>query len=307
MACGVLLRATGEVLIAQRPPGKIAAGAWEFPGGKIEAGESVRTALERELHEELGVTVLAARPLIRFTHAYSDRIVDLETWLIEDWDAEPHARESQHFEWRRPDAMQDLPLLPTVEPILRRLRLPEDYVFTPPHADERRIRAGLAQLPARALLRLRLPALSAAVYEQLARRLLPDCRALGLSLILDRGADMALELGASGWHLREAELASDPQQPRPPGLRLMGSAHSRSSLERLRDLGADAAVLGTVRSSPSHAGQAALGWDGFSAMTQDLVLPIYAIGGLSGADKPQAFAAGAQGVAGISAYWSRGS
>ena len=149
VACGVLRRADGAVLLAQRPAGKIAAGKWEFPGGKIETGESPRVALERELHEELGIGISQARPLIRFTHAYHDRIVTLDTWLVERWRHEVRAVEGQCFDWQAPDAAIALDLLPTVQPILAALRLPTDYVFTPPDADEARIRDGLDGLPPR--------------------------------------------------------------------------------------------------------------------------------------------------------------
>ncbi|MGH8541632.1 MAG: NUDIX domain-containing protein, partial [Stenotrophobium sp.] len=111
VAAGCMVNAAGEVLIAQRPDGKIAAGLWEFPGGKIEPGESAHGALVRELHEELGVTVRAARPLIRIAHEYSDRSVILDTWLVSGFDGEPHARENQALAWVLPSRLSDYPLL----------------------------------------------------------------------------------------------------------------------------------------------------------------------------------------------------
>lgn len=75
VACGVVLNPAGEALMAQRPAGKIAAGFWEFPGGKIEAGESAHNALVRELDEELGIRVHASTPLIDFIQPYTDRRV----------------------------------------------------------------------------------------------------------------------------------------------------------------------------------------------------------------------------------------
>ncbi|MGQ0698666.1 MAG: Nudix family hydrolase [Panacagrimonas sp.] len=303
VACGVLRLESGDVLIAQRPEGKIAAGKWEFPGGKIEAGESSRAALGRELHEELGIELRVARPLIRFTHAYWDRVVTLDTWVVSGWDGEVHGREGQRFEWRTPAEALNLDVLPTVAPILRALALPEDYVFTPPDANERRIREGLAQLPRRALLRLRLPSLEREAYAALAQSVLADARALGLRVMLDRDRAMAQELGADGWHLPQQVLMSLAQLE-PESLLRIASCHDAASLARARELGFDAAVLGTIAATHTHPGTALLGWNEFAKLAGKANLPVYGIGGVGPNDKATAFEHRAQGVAGISAYWS---
>jgi 8-oxo-dGTP diphosphatase len=100
VACGVLVDADGQVLMAQRPPGKIAAGHWEFPGGKIEPGETTLAALSRELREELGVEVLAAEPLIDFVHRYRDRRVRLRTYRVTAYRGQPQGQEAQTLAWR---------------------------------------------------------------------------------------------------------------------------------------------------------------------------------------------------------------
>ncbi len=196
VACGVLVDGEGRLLIAQRPAGKIAAGKWEFPGGKIEPGETALEALKRELQEELGVGIGHARPLLRFRHEYSDRHVLLDTWLVDRWDGAPQSREQQAFAWRGLDQLGDLDLLPTVTPILGALRLPPHYVFTPPEASLGALLMGLGKLPRGALLRLRLPSLAASDYLDVARTLLPACRIAGLKLILDREPAMVAAIGA---------------------------------------------------------------------------------------------------------------
>ncbi|MGQ0503098.1 MAG: Nudix family hydrolase [Panacagrimonas sp.] len=307
VACGVLQDPAGRVLITQRPAGKIAAGKWEFPGGKIEPGESAHAALARELGEELGIAPTAARPLIRFTHAYSDRIVTLDTWLVTGWTGEVQGRERQRFQWHAPDGAIALDLLPTVQPILRALRLPVDYVFTPPEADEELIFEGLARLPRGALLRLRLPARPRPSYEQLARRLVAQAPPHGLRIVLDRDAKMARDLGADGWHASQHTLlhaTADEIELAKPLLRI-ASCHDVESLARARSLEFDAAVLGHVAATGSHPGAAPLGWPRFAALAGAANLPVYAIGGLGPTDRATAFAHHAQGVAGISAYWSR--
>ena len=306
VAAGVLQDAQGRVLMAQRPEGKIAAGYWEFPGGKIEPGETAREALARELAEELGVQVLNARPLIRFRHEYSNRSVILDTWLVSAFQGEVESRERQSFAWAAVGELVAWPqVLPTVAPITAALRLPSQYVFTPPGASAAEIRRGLRRLPAGALLRLRAPQLDDVAYQRYASELRAAVREAGLGLVLDRDPEQALALGAQGWHAtsrRLAELQSTLGDRVPP-LRLV-SCHDAAELKRALQLGFTAAVLGPVQATSSHPGQPALGWPVFTERVQGAGLPVYALGGLGPQHLDQAFAAYAQGVAGISAYWS---
>lgn len=303
----MLIDAQRRVLIVERPPGKIAALKWEFPGGKIEPGESPREALDRELHEEIGIVVRQARPLLLFTHEYLERKVTLHTWLVTAWDGEVHGRESQRFVWQAPDAPHALDVLPTVGPILRALRLPEDYVFTPAGASADALVRGLSAFPRQTLLRLRQPQLDRARYETLARRLIERARAWGLRVVLDRGEPMARFLGAAGVHFPQAALMQLEPEDLPPARNVLrlASCHDLASLQQAERLGLDAVVIGNVKASATHPGRAGLGWEGFAALASQGALPAYAIGGLGPADKPEAFAHYAQGVAGISAYWSR--
>lgn len=302
VTCGVLCKSNGEVLIAQRPAGKIAAGKWEFPGGKIERGESAEVALRRELHEELGISVTAARPLIRVTHDYSDRRVVLDTWLVSSWSGEIHGREQQAFAWALPQDLARYDLLAADGPIVTALTLPLHYVFTPPAAAESAIREGLNALPESALLRLRLPGMAEYDYEALAQSVLPAVRARGLRLILDRDPAMVLRIGADGWHATSTALASRSQRPSGPKL-VLASCHDERELTMARQLSADAVVIGPVLETASHPGADALAWSGFASLVRQASLPAYAIGGLSRMDAEVAQQHYGQGVAGISAYW----
>lgn len=307
VACGALRDARGRVLIVERPAGKIAALKWEFPGGKIETGETPRAALDRELHEEIGIVVREARPLILFTHEYLERKVTLHTFLVTDWDGEVHGRESQRLAWNSPGTPHGLDVLPTVAPILRALGLPEDYVFTPPDVDVERLIRGLSAFPRQTLVRLRQPRLDRTHYEASARRLIEAARPWGLRVVLDRGEPMARLLGAAGVHFPQVALMQlEPGQlPNANNVLRLASCHDLASLQQAERMGLDAVVIGSVSATGSHPGAAPLGWDGFTGLATQVPLPAYAIGGLGPADKPQAFAHYAQGVAGISAYWSR--
>lgn len=303
VACGVLTRPGREVLIAQRPEGRIAAGKWEFPGGKIESGESPRQALVRELREELGVEVRQARRLLRFRHDYSDRAVILDTWLVSAFDGEPHPRERQLFQWLSPEALSGLDTLPTVAPIALALRLPKHYVFTPPNVDEDTIRAHLPQLPPGCLLRLRVPALDDQAYLQLAARLLQPARACGIDLILDRKPALVASVGAAGWHADERALRRYRTRPLARPLWFGASVHDAAGMDAARRLGADFMVLGPVLPTATHPQSRGLGWERWQELRGLSPQPVYALGGVGPQQLAQAHEHGAQGVAGIRAYW----
>jgi len=115
-----------RVLIAQRPPGKHLAGRWEFPGGKLEAGEERRAGLTRELREELGITISAPlRPLIRVRHRYDYGEVLIDMWVVRQYSGEPRGLEGQALRWCTSDELESVELLPADGPTVAALRLPE--------------------------------------------------------------------------------------------------------------------------------------------------------------------------------------
>lgn len=119
---GALCDASGRVLLAERPAGKQLAGFWEFPGGKREAGETPREALLRELHEELGVQVIEAAPLIEVPWRYAERALLLDAWLVTRWQGEPQGLEGQGLQWCLPSMVTPATLAPADRVILEALR-----------------------------------------------------------------------------------------------------------------------------------------------------------------------------------------
>lgn len=114
VAVGILQRPDGQVLFAQRPPGKAYAGYWEFPGGKIELGESSHAALVRELKEELGVHVTRATAWLTQQHVYPHAFVELRFFRVTDWQGDVHPQEGQQVAWQIPGAYTVSPMLPAL-------------------------------------------------------------------------------------------------------------------------------------------------------------------------------------------------
>ena len=122
VVAAALIDRQGRVLIAQRPPGKWQAGRWEFPGGKVEAGEDEPQALRRELAEELGIRVHAATRVVEVAHAYPDRRVVIALWLVLRYDGVPAGLDGQALRWVEPRSLADQDLLEADLPMLPALR-----------------------------------------------------------------------------------------------------------------------------------------------------------------------------------------
>ena len=118
VAVGLVADAAGAILITRRPDHAHQGGLWEFPGGKVEAGETVTATLRRELHEELGIRVQAAEPLLHIRHAYPDKTVLLEVWRVTAYQGEPHGREGQPLTWVLPARLADFAFPAADAPII---------------------------------------------------------------------------------------------------------------------------------------------------------------------------------------------
>jgi len=123
VAACALVDADGRVLIAQRPEGKAMAGLWEFPGGKVEAGEQPEQSLIRELREELGITVRpeCLAPLTFASHSYPEFHLLMPLYVCRRWEGFVEAREKQKLKWVRPNELRTFPMPPADEPLIPHL------------------------------------------------------------------------------------------------------------------------------------------------------------------------------------------
>lgn len=304
VAAAVITRPDGSVLLGQRAPDTFYPGYWEFPGGKVEPGETPRDALIRELDEELGMRVDTAYPWITREHVYEHAHVSLHFFEVTAWRGEIHDRVHSALSWQQAGAMDVGPMLPANGPILKALRLPRVCGIT--HAGEIGIDAQLARLEAALagglrLVQIREPALPDADCERFARAVVERCHAAGALAVVNGDAALARRIGADGLHLPARSLmAADGR----PDFEWVGaSCHSRAELEQAAALELDYALLGAVRPTQSHPERATLGWPAFGELIVRLPLPVFALGGLSAGDLETAKAAGAHGVAGIRGIW----
>ena len=121
VAAGILINGEGDVLIAQRVKNDGYQGQWEFPGGKLEAGESAQQALHRELEEEIGISVTEAKPFCTLEHRYPDRQVKLFVFLVSDFAGQPRAREGQGLRWVKAAELREIQFLKGNEAIVEQL------------------------------------------------------------------------------------------------------------------------------------------------------------------------------------------
>ena len=302
VAVGVLLRPDNAVLLADRPAGKPYAGYWEFPGGKIEPGESVEHALARELHEELGIDVGLALPWVTFEFDYPHAYVRLHFCRVYRWHGTPHGREGQRLTFFRLGQDRLGPLLPAAVPALRWLDLPTIVAEAAVDVDTgetllARVDAALAQGLRLLLLR------SAAAPESCAgaslAALVASVRARtqahSARLILDRDLVPSCAGRSDGIQLDERALLQATGRPEADWLG--AEVGSRASLERAAQLGCDYALPPPVL--PGYEVLAAgtpLGWHGFGAFARCAPLPVIARGGLGTDDLGRAMQSGAHGL-----------
>lgn len=303
VAVAVLQRPDGRVLLAERPAGKPWAGYWEFPGGKIEAGESSLQALTRELREELGIDIDRASPWISFEYAYPERRVRLHFYRVTAWHGTPHGREAQRMSWENPQTVGVDPLLPANEAVLRALNLPSIYAITnaarlgvEPFME--RLRAALDR--GVRLIQVREPGLANDALQEFARRVVSAARPYGARVLVNGDADLARRAGADGVHLQAGQLL---QLDAPPAGLWAASCHNAAELARAAQLGAGFVVLSPVLPTLTHPGAAGMGWMQFAQLTRGYPLPVYALGGMRPELLDTAMQHGAHGIALLSGIW----
>ena len=305
VAAAVLTQPNGRVLLAHRPPGKVYAGYWEFPGGKVEPGESLETALARELHEELGIVVTTPCRWITRVFEYPHATVRLNFFRVFEWQGEPHPREGQIFSWQQPDAVEVTPLLPANFPILKALSLPPLLGIS--HAESLGFDTFLARLDVALhnglrVIQLRDKTLPEEARLQLARETVRRAHAHGARVLVNGNLELARAASADGVHLDSSAAAKLSARPDCDWVGV--SCHDAAELAHAAVIEADFALLSPVLPTLTHPGAVTLGWDAFSALAAASPIPVYGLGGLECGDVALAQSQGAHGVALLRGAWA---
>ncbi len=316
VAVGLLLRNFPErpqILMAERTGNQHYAGFWEFPGGKLEAGEHADTALSRELTEELAIhpTLFYRWGGVRqfvYPHAH----VHLFFYRITEWEGTPEGAEGQTIEWFDLYSLPEETILPANRPLLRFLRAPITHLITDVarYGEKnllKQLKIWLDQ-PTPFSIQIRDKTLSENERKQWGHRVLSlvkndrnDC-----PVLWNGSPAIASSLGFDGVHCpQNIWTAPDFVWPEHLPLSFWKSAacHTSEHISRIEQLHFDSATYSPVKMTTTHPHTPALGWNQFETDIQQSIIPIYALGGLHPGDITTAFRHGAHGIALCSSAW----
>lgn len=301
VAVGVIRDGDGNILLTQRAKHAYQGGLWEFPGGKLKGDETVPQALQRELFEEVGISVRTARPLIKINHQYPDLRVLLDVWQVNDFSGIAQACEGQAMRWVRPAQLKQFTFPAANLPIVTAARLPDRYAILEgcSHAEvmhnlERILQTGIS------VLQIRIKSLPTSERQAVCTSVLARCKQQNITTLLN--SDLAIStLAADGIHLSSRELLGLTSRPSTWEW-VAASCHNLAELKHAERIGVDFVVLAPILPTATHPDANPLGWETLAKLTNTCNLPVYALGGLELTDLNRGLEAGAQGIAGISAF-----
>ncbi len=306
VAAAVIRGQDGRILLAKRPDHLHQGGLWEFPGGKVESGETVRAALARELKEELGIELQSTRPLIKVRHDYPDKQVLLDVWEVSSFSGEPHGAEGQPLSWAAPRELGNYQFPAANLPIVAAARLPDHYLITPEALEPAELLQGVREALARGsrLIQLRAPNMFDAQYRDLAVDIQGLCAGKA-QLMLKGPLEWLGDFPAAGWHITAEQLRkyADKGRPFPRERWLAASCHSAEELALAEQMGVDFVTLSPLQATQTHPEAEPMGWEQAAQWLETFNRPVYLLGGVGPEHLDRAWQIGAQGVAGIRAFW----
>lgn len=301
-----IIRNNGRVLLAKRAKHKHQGGLWEFPGGKIEAGETPEQALKRELKEELAIEVTRLNPVFQTSHQYPEYGVHLDIWEVTAFDGEAEGAEGQEIAWVQPKHLLQYEFPDANKAIVTAARLSNRYLITPENLDRAEIVEGLriALDEGIKLICLRAPNFFDPDYRDLAIDAVGVCA--GRADLLVKGPFEWLgDFPMAGWHVTSKQLRqlADKGRPLPANRWLAASCHNAEELELAKQFGVDFVTLSPLAKTATHPEAEPLGWERAKQLIASYDRPVYVLGGLTGQDVPRAQQIGAQGIAAIRGLW----
>ncbi len=306
VAVGIVKDAQQRVLVACRPKHVHQGGLWEFPGGKIHAHETVAQALNRELREELGIEVQSSTPLITIRHAYPDLVVQLHVHTVNTYAGEATGCEGQAIQWISASELRNLTFPAANLPIINAVLLPEFYAILDDSQiaqTQTDVTAALLDYLQRLLdkhiklIQIRLKTLPENLVKTFLELAQPLCAQYAAHLLVNSDT-LAMHSHGHGIHLTSTTLLNLKSRPNCSGW-LAASCHNAEQLQHAAKVGVDFVVLAPVLPTQSHPETSTLGWENFTALTANINIPVYALGGMEIEHLARAKHAGAQGICGI--------
>lgn len=306
VAVAVIVNEQQQVLVTLRPDHVHQGGLWEFPGGKLEQGETITQALTREITEELGIQIGDNEPLMQIQHDYPDKSVRLDVRRVSQFFGEPRGLEGQPVEWRDISSLDARDFPQANRAIIHALQFPDIYMITGAFSDqnefERRLNNALES--GIRLVQLRIRAIeSDQQYLYFASLAQSMCQAYSARLLLNTTLDVFADSAADGLHLSSQRMFEYQQRPVSDQVLLSVSCHNMQQLEQARRIAADLVLISPVKQTTSHPGMAGIGWQRFTELVGHINVPVYALGGMQMNDLAMAKQSGAQGIAAISSCW----
>jgi 8-oxo-dGTP diphosphatase len=311
VAAAVIVNENNEVCISLRHKDAHQGGLWEFPGGKIEQGESVEQALIREISEELNLTIERSRPLIMINHHYSDKSVCLHVSKVLAYKGRAQGLEGQLVKWVPVSQLSFYDFPAANLPVIKAVQLPEKYLITGSYIDHpdfiNKLESAISDGIRLVQLRLKSGFLEdIAQVQALVEMTSQICLRSDVQLMLNLPGEYLNVIDLSqivfaGFHADSRTLMD--LSSREDGLLFSASCHNEEELLKAEKLQADFVVLSPVQKTASHPEASAIGWTRFARMIENTSMPVFALGGLSEEDLERAWLSGAQGVAAISAFW----
>jgi 8-oxo-dGTP diphosphatase len=307
VSVGVLHQKSGLYLIALRNANRSFSGCWEFPGGKIEYGESPVQALKRELYEEVGVKIGTGHfPLINFTHEYADFIVDMHVYSIEEWHGSPIGCDGQKLMWVTLEELLSTKMPAANRSIKLALSLPTTSLITPDFDGDESSYLNQLETCLRSgvkLVQLRMSESSTVCVARVAKAALVMCKSYEAKLLINNESALVQQLGADGVHLPSSILRVLNERPVPQQFLLSTSCHNKSEVVHANKMGVDFGYVCPVKHPFSHESQSVLGWDSAAKLASLATFPVFALGGLNRNDIKRAGQLGFQGVSMVTALW----
>lgn len=305
VAVGVIQNTDGQILIARRAETAHQGGLWEFPGGKVDAGETLHQALTRELREELAIDVERTEPLIQIRHDYPDKSVLLDIHKVTAFSGVAQGNEGQPILWLFPSELSQYTFPAANKAIITALMLPEKMLVTGEFVScedffsrlEQALRHGIK------LVQLRLPDEIFSAHPQLALQAQGLCLQYQARLVWNTRRENLNDLPGIGLHLNRHELKRYQLRPVDHSVLLGASCHNEEEIALANTLGVDYICLSPVAETTSHPNEAVLGWEKFADLARRAVIPVYALGGMVISDIDLARQHGGQGIAAISCFW----